>query len=101
MLKIVNPDKMVGRKFVKDRFVCIRTTDVITHWKFQLEDLKAPFKRFLLIEVDKVGRWDNIEQKWMYDLKYPDCPPHKVSLDYFGKFDNALETFEMALKEVR
>lgn len=102
MLKIVNPDKMTGQRFVAGRFVCLRTQDSITHWRFQFEDLKKqPTKAFVWIEVDKVGRWDSGEQKWMYTLNYPNCTLHKVSLDYFGQFKNAIETFEMALKEVK
>ena len=101
MLKIVNPDKMTGQRFVSGRFVCLRTQDSITHWRFQFEDLKAPTKRFVWIEVDKVGRWDVEEQKWMHELNYPNCPTHRVSLDYFGQFKNAIYTFEMALKEVK
>ena len=102
MLKIVNPDKMVGVKFISGRFVCERVEDSITHWRFQFEDLKKqPTKTFVWIEVDKVGRWDNEEQKWMHELNYPNCPLHKVSLEFFGNFKNAIATFEMALKEVK
>lgn len=101
MLKIVNPDKMTNIKFTNGRFVCLRALDTITHWRFQFEDLQSPMKRFVWVEVDKVGRWDNDEKKWMYQLNYPNCPLHKVSLDYFGNFQNALETFETALKVVK
>ena len=101
MLKIVNPDKMTGQRFVSGRFVCLRTQGSITHWRFQFEDLKAPSKTFVWIEVDKVGRWDNQEQKWMHILNYPNCPLHKISLEFFGNFKNAIATFEMALKEVK
>lgn len=101
MLKIINPDKMTGQQFVAGRFVCLTTQDSITHWRFQFEDLKASSKTFVWIEVDKVGRWDNQEQKWMYELNYPNCPIHRVSLDYFGEFKNAIYTFEMGLKEVK
>ena len=101
MLKIVNPNKMVGERFQTGRFVCLRVVDEITHWRFQFEDLKAHSKTFVWIEVDKVGRWDNQEQKWMYELNYPNCPIHRVSLDYFGEFKNAIYTFEMGLKEVK
>ena len=101
MLKIVNPDKMTGQRFVSGRFVCLRVVDEITHWRFQFEDLQSPMKRFVWVEVDKVGRWDGEEQKWMHELNYPNCPTHRVSLDYFGQFKNAIYTFEMALKEVK
>jgi hypothetical protein len=53
------------------------------------------------VDVDKVGRWDNYEKKNFYSLSYPNSSTHKVSLDYFGDFTNACETFTMALKEVK
>jgi hypothetical protein len=101
MLKIVNPNKMVGERFLIGRFVCLRVVDEITHWRFQFEDLKAPSKTFVWVDIDKVGRWDNYEKKNFYSLNYPNSSTHKVSLDYFGDFTNACETFTMALKEVK
>lgn len=101
MLEIINANKIVDERFVVGRFVCLRVQDSITNWRFQFEDLDAPTKRFVWVEVDKVGRWDNDEKKWMYKLNYPNCGVHKVSLDWFGDFQNALETFEIALKEVK
>lgn len=92
---------MVGERFLAGRFVCLRTQDSITHWRFQFEDLKAPIKKFVWVEVDKVGSWDNYEKKYMYPLNYPNSPTHKVSSDYFRNFQNACETFTMALKEVK
>ena len=92
---------MVGQRFINRRFVCLRVVDEITHWRFQFEDLQSPMKRFVWVDIDKVGRWDNYEKKWLYVLNYPNSPTHKVSLDYFGNFQNALETFETALKEVK
>jgi len=101
MLEIINANKIVGERFAIGRFVCLRALDTITHWRFQFEDLQSPMKRFVWIEVDKVGRWDNYEKKWLCALNYPNSPTHKVSLDYFGNFQNACETFEMALKEIK
>jgi hypothetical protein len=101
MLKIVNPNKMVGERFLIGRFVCLRVVDEITHWRFQFEDLKAPSKTFVWVDIDKVGRWDNYEKKNFYSLNYPNSSTHKVSLDYFSDFTNACETFTMALKEVK
>lgn len=101
MLKIVNPNKMVGERFHTGRFVCLRVVDEITQWRFQFENLKAPSKTFVWIDIDKVGRWDNYEKKNFYSLSYPNSSTHKVSLDYFGDFTNACETFTMALKEVK
>ena len=92
---------MVGERFHTGRFVCLRVVDEITHWRFQFEDLKAFSKTFVWVDIDKVGRWDKYENKNFYSLNYPNCSTHKVSLDYFGKFDNAYETFEMALKEIK
>ena len=57
MLKIVNPDKMTGQRFVAGRFVCLRAQDSITHWRFQFEDLKAPSKTFI----------------WIFHLKHKLC----------------------------
>lgn len=100
MLKITNPDKMVGQRFLNGRFVCLRTQDSITQWRFQFEDLQAPTKRLVWIEVNKVGKWDDEEGKIMYILNYPNCPLHRLSFDYFNDFKNATDVFEMALKEV-
>lgn len=100
MLKIMNPDKMVGQTFRDGRFVCLRTQDSITQWRFQFEDLRAPTKRLVWIEVNKVGKWDDKEGKIMYILNYPNCPLHKITIDYFSNFLFACDTFEMALKEV-
>ncbi len=92
---------MVSERFLTGRFVCLRVADEITHWRFQFEDLKAPSKTFVWIDIDKVGRWDDYEKKNFYSLFYPNSSTHKVSLDYFSDFKNAIATFEMALKEVK
>lgn len=101
MLKIVNNHKMIGQRFLTGRFICLRIQDSITHWRFEFEDTQWPAIRYVWVDVNKVASWDNYEKKWFYALNYPNCPTHRVSLDYFGNFQKACETFETALKEIK
>ncbi len=97
MLNIVNTNKVIGKTFVDGRFVCTYVQDSITQWRFQFEDLQSDSKRFLWIELHKVGRWDDEDKRVYYTLGYYKAPLHRVSLDFFSELENVLSTFEDAL----
>ena len=89
MLKIKNIGKIVGM-YANGREI------------IEAGDYKIPRPDGSEYFVFKIGKQsDGEEQKWMHILNYPNCPLHKVSLEFFGNFKNAIETFEMALKEVK
>lgn len=97
-LHITNYNKMKGYKFWNARFICTNVVETDTNYRFQFEDTDSLSKRYVWIEVNRIGKWDVAENRWSYKLNYTKCPTHIVSANYFEDFNNAINTMGMALK---
>lgn len=97
-LHITNYIKMKGREYWNARFVCTNTVETDTNYRFQFEDTNSFAKRYVWIEVSRIGEWDVQKAVWEYKLNYLNCPKHTVTADFIEDFNNAISVFGMALK---
>ena len=97
-LHITNYIKMKGYEFWNARFICTDVVETATNYRFQFEDTNSLSKRYVWIEVNRIGKWDVAGNRWSYKLNYMKCPTHIVSANYFEDFNNVIETMGMALK---
>ena len=98
-LKIINADRMVSETFCDGRFICTNIHFSTTQWRFQFLDTKTQLGRYVWVEINRNGHWNDIDKKTYYNLKYPNIPAsHQISADWFADIDNARLTFEEALK---
>jgi hypothetical protein len=99
MLTIKNWDKLLGDRFVYDRFMFSNFEETGTKLRFWFKDLQD--------KIPAGGVWVEIERKsvyakdrgyGMFRVIYPNCNEHKIGADWFSDIDNARWTFETALK---
>lgn len=90
---------MIGETFCDNRFICTNVSFSLSEWIFQFLDNENKIKRYLSVEINRMGHWNSIDKKTYYNLKYPNIPAsHQISADWFADIDNARLTFEEALK---
>jgi hypothetical protein len=101
ILKIKNVNRLVGCQFWDGIFVFTAAHETDTNYRFQFKDTRSNNLRVVWVEVSKIGRWDTTRKQWTYYLNYPNRKPsdHLVTADWFGDWQNAMETFGIALKE--
>ncbi len=99
ILYIQNHNKMIGEIFYNNRFVCTNTIQNETLYRFQFEDTESLSKRYIWVEILRIGEWDGLDKKWVHLLNYPKCPKHIVTSEYLSDFRNAVKMMGMCLKE--
>lgn len=99
ILKIQNPEKMVGQEFYNRRFICTKGMESNVNYRFQFEDTLNPSPRYVWVEISKFAQWDSTNGRWCFHLNYPNCPTHIVTSEYISDFRNAVLTMGTALKE--
>ena len=98
ILKIKNANRLAGTQFWNGIFVFTSAHETDTNYRFQFEDTNSFSKRYVWIEVNRIGKWDVAGNSWSYKLNYMKCPTHIVSANYFEDFNNVIETMGMALR---
>ena len=96
-LDIKNIHKVVDSEYHKGRFVCTKTLETETNYRFQFHDTHYATARYIWVEVSKWGHWNIVEGNWEYQLNYPNCGSHVVTADWFELKANVLYTFDGAL----
>lgn len=100
ILRIKNTDRLIGTQFWNGIFVFRYAHETDTNYRFQFEDTRNFNTKIIWIEVSKIGNWSHQDNKWVYSLNYPGLKSqHLVTADWFGDWQNAMETFGVALKE--
>jgi hypothetical protein len=98
-LHIQNYNKVKGYKFWNARFVCTDVVETETNYRFQFEDTDAASKRYIWVEINRIGVWDTANGgRWTYKLNYKKCPTHIVTATYLSEFENVISTMGTALK---
>ncbi len=99
LLKIYNSDRLIGTQFWNGIFVFKRAQETDTNYRFQFEDTRTPNVRVIWIEVNRIGHWDMQNSEWVYTLNYPNLKAqHLITAKWFEDWQNAMETFGLALK---
>ena len=99
LLKIYNSDRLIGTQFWNVIFVFKRAQETDTNYRFQFEDTRTPNVRVIWIEVNRIGHWDMQNSEWVYTLNYPNLKAqHLITAKWFEDWQNAMETFGLALK---
>ncbi len=99
-LKIENVNRLVGVQFWNGIFVFTSAHETDTNYRFQFQDTRSFNLKVVWIEVSKIGHWDMQNSEWVYTLNYPNLKSqHLITAKWFENWQNAMETFGMALKE--
>jgi hypothetical protein len=101
LLKIYNSDRLIGTQFWNGIFLFKRAQETETNYRFQFQDTRTPSLRVIWVEVSRIGHYNRIEQEWEYPLNYPNLKggTHTITAKWFEDWQNAMETFGMALKK--
>ena len=100
ILKIKNANRLVGCQFWNGIFVFTSAHETDTNYRFQFQDTRSNNLKVIWVEVSKIGHWDRTSNEWIYLLNYPNIKSqHMVTAKWFGDWQNAMETFGVALKE--
>jgi hypothetical protein len=101
LLKIKNTDRLIGTQFWNGIFVFRYAHETDTNYRFQFEDTRNFNTKIIWIEVSKIGKYDLASKEWEYILNYPNLKggTHTVTAKWFEDWQNAMETFGMALKK--
>jgi len=99
MLTIKNWDKLLGDTFVDDRFMFSNFVETGTKLRFWFKDLsdKIPAGG-VWVEIERQGEFEPEYGYKMYKVIYPKGGEHRIGAHWFGDKDNAIWTFETALK---
>jgi len=99
-LKIENVNRLVGVEFWNGIFVFTSAHETDTNYRFQFQDTRSFNLKVVWIEVSKIGHWDRQNSEWVYTLNYPNLKSqHLITAKWFEDWQNAMETFGMALKQ--
>ncbi len=99
-LKIENVNRLVGVEFWNGIFVFTSAHETDTNYRFQFQDTRSFNLKVIWVEVNKIGHWDRQNSEWVYTLNYPNLKSqHLITAKWFENWQNAMETFGMALKE--
>lgn len=99
ILHIQNYNRLDGTEYWNGRYVCTWSVETEQQYRFQFRDTQSPSGRYLWIEINRIGRWDTEEGRWMYSLNYQNVGGgHFVSADYFSDMDNVIWTMGECLK---
>ncbi len=99
-LKIENVNRLVGVEFWNGIFVFTSAHETDTNYRFQFQDTRSFNLKVIWVEVSKIGHWDRQNSEWIYTLNYPNIKSqHLITAKWFEDWDNAMNTFGMALKE--
>ncbi len=99
-LKIENVNRLVGVEFWNGIFVFTSAHETDTNYRFQFQDTRSFNLKVIWVEVNKIGHWDIQNSEWVYTLNYPNLKSqHLITAKWFENWQNAMETFGMALKE--
>jgi hypothetical protein len=99
LLKIYNSDRLIGTQFWNGIFLFKRAQETDTNYRFQFQDTRTPNVRVIWIEVSRIGHWNPEDSEWVYTLNYPNLKSqHLITAKWFEDWQNAMETFGLALK---
>ena len=99
ILKIKNVNRLVGVQFWNGIFVFTAAHETDTNYRFQFQDTRSFNLKVIWIEVSKIGHWDRQNSEWVYTLNYPNLKAqHLITAKWFEDWQNAMETFGLALK---
>jgi hypothetical protein len=98
-LKIENVNRLVGVEFWNGIFVFTSAHETDTNYRFQFQDTRSFNLKVIWVEVSKIGHWDRQNSEWIYTLNYTNIKSqHLITAKWFEDWQNAMETFGMALK---
>lgn len=89
-LTINNADKL-KRSFCRKSYIIDMVRQLPESYEWVMQEINGEDSFSVLL--DRCGEWDPEDQKWYYRLTYGQQKHHLVSADWFGDFDNAMETF--------
>lgn len=100
MLTIKNWDKLIGTTFVDGRFLFSNFRETATKLSFWFKDLNGNLPAGgVWIEIERQGEFEPEKGYNMFRVTYPKCTSHRIGAHWFGDTDNAIWTFETALKD--
>jgi hypothetical protein len=97
MLKIKNPNDIVGMNFVNHRYKLERVEVHNDRYRFEFRD---DISRYVYVDLFRKPIWNSEENRNMYEICNGTGAQHKVSADWFGKLKNMQWTFTQALKDL-
>lgn len=100
ILKIEGYHKPEAWSFFNSRFECTNSIENPTCYRWQFIDNAHTSKRFVWIELTRIGHYNHIDQEWEYRLTYPNSPIHIVTTKWFSNIGNVMETFKECLKNI-
>jgi len=99
-LKIENVNRLGCVQFWNGIFGFTSAHETDTNYRCQFQDTRSFNLKVIWVEVSKIGHWDRQNSEWIYTLNYPNIKSqHLITAKWFEDWQNAMETFGMALKE--
>ena len=97
MLKIKNPNDIVGMNFVNHRYKLERVEVHNDRYRFEFRD---DISRYVYIDLFRNPKWDSERMENVYRVDNGRFSNHWISAKWFGKLKNMQWTFTQTLKDL-
>ena len=97
MLKIKNPNDIVGMNFVNHRYKLERVEVHNDRYRFEFRD---DISRYVYIDLFRNPKWDSERMENVYRIDNGRFSNHWISAKWFGKLKNMQWTFTQTLKDL-
>ena len=97
MLKIKNPNDIVGMNFVNHRYKLERVEVHNDRYRFEFRD---DISRYVYIDLFRNPKWDSERMDNVYRVDNGRFSNHWISAKWFGKLKNMQWTFTQTLKDL-
>ena len=96
-LTIRGLNKVEGWEFY-GRFECSKVVEMRNSYRYQFKD-SVVMGRYLWVELNRNGMWDDVGGRWMYRLNYPNfSSEHYISAGWWSDLENVKRTFVSILE---
>lgn len=96
MLRIKNPNDIVGMNFIYGRYKLYRVVEQDDRYRFEFRDTKE--QKWVCVDIFRKPEWDGEESRNMYKVDNGTGMGHRISAKWFGQIKNVKFTFTEALK---
>ena len=96
MLKIKNPNDIVGMNFIDGRYKLYRVAEQDDRYRFEFRDTKE--QKWVCVDIHIEAQWDSEESRNMYKVDNGTGMGHRISAKWFSNIKNVQFTFKQALK---
>ena len=97
MLRIKNPNDIVGMNFVNHRYKLERVEVHNDRYRFEFRD---DISRYVYIDLFRNPKWDSERMENVYRIDNGRFSNHWISAKWFGKLKNMQWTFTQTLKDL-